>query len=154
MAYPPSCGVLGRAKDVIGGFEWEQDVLTGLDGAERRRHLDAVPGHDDGLAFGEGAVLEAVGEDDWFHAALALQRPCPALGAWFRKVVGALLTEARRAAGGRRWEGGEERVCARSAFSAGGSELLCGATRPGDFVAAVGGVLRDARGSGEGDHLV
>ena len=65
MAYPPSCGVLGRAKDVIGGFEWEQDVLTGLDGAERRRHLDAV--RRAGAVWRRGAAGCA---EDWVVARL------------------------------------------------------------------------------------
>lgn len=66
MAYASGC-LLGWAKHVIGRFEWQQDVLTWLHGAKHLRHLDAVPSHDDGIAFGERAVPKAVCEDDWFH---------------------------------------------------------------------------------------
>ena len=77
------CGELGfdlglgclfqGTQDVVGELVGEQHVLAGLHGAEDLRHVDTVPGHDDGLACGEGAVFEAVSEDCWFHALMELQ---------------------------------------------------------------------------------
>jgi hypothetical protein len=62
MAY--SSGSLpGWAKDVIERFEWQEHVLAWFHGAKHVRHVDAVPRHDDGLAFGDGAVEEVASEN-------------------------------------------------------------------------------------------
>ena len=87
MAYPPLGCLLRWTENVVRGFEGEEDVLTWFHDAKDLRHVDAVPGHDDGLALGDAAVQQAVCEEDWFHARLRLQPACLECGAKVREVT-------------------------------------------------------------------